>query len=76
MNTTISVLLQMRTTLAIFKSLTNFILNEFNQMACCVILIIKPPVKSRNEFRFLVLFFRYKIGLIFKVLGLKVGFSI
>jgi hypothetical protein len=66
----------MQTTLAIFKSLTNFILNEFNQMACCVILIIKPHVKSRNEFFFFGFIFRYKIGLIFKVKGLKVGFSI
>jgi hypothetical protein len=56
MNPTISVLLQMQTTLVIFKILTNFILNEFKEMACCVILIIKPPVKSTNEFRFLILF--------------------
>jgi hypothetical protein len=56
MNPTISVLLQMQTTLAIFKNLTNFILNEYKEMACCVILIMKPLVKSTNEFRCLVLF--------------------
>jgi hypothetical protein len=56
----------MQATLTLFKSLTNFTLEEFDKLTFQVVLMIKAHARSIGEILFFIFIFGFRLGLIFK----------